>query len=194
MKFLILFFLLPAAACFSPPVPAKEELAEVMKNAKYDNEVFKNFALYKSLADFLKKNADTIIALANRKASEADKINPAAVGEYCFEFSYNAVAANSNIKDMPDFVYKQVNSLWKIVGENNISKIAVCSRRSSANIVTKTVTIDFKWHKAAHHTVVIEQLTGNFQSFLNTFPVCRDTALANNYIYRLGVAQDYSGW
>lgn len=169
MKLYKLLFILPffSSCLFEEHKPTQSEFKEVIDEAKYDTSIINMLTIYQSLAEVLSKHSHSIVPS---------------------EYSYNSVAKGYNLKDMPDYVYQQVDSLWKQIGENNIKTIAVT--------VDKAIIITPLINKASYNTLVIHQLIWNMQAVDNnqSFSIFKDTLLSKNCTYRIGVHENNSGW
>jgi hypothetical protein len=162
-----LILLLFSSCFFEPHKPTQNELKETMNGAKFDTNILNIFSIYQSLSQVVSKNFDFIVP---------------------FEYYYNSAALGTNIKDMPNFVYKQVDSLWRQIGKDNIVSLQVYNN--------KTIIIKALMTKAPHNTLIVHQLIWNMQPFdsNHSFDLLKDTLLTKNCTYRLGVSQNHSGW
>ena len=171
LTLLLLFFILGS---FSKQDQA--ELKEAMKNASYSSRIFNKLAVYQTMGEILKANIDTLILHAKSK----DLVLRLPDHEY----SYNSSVQNTNIKDLPKFIYTRIDSLWKQVGEGNMISLDLDN--------DKTITLNIFLDKKQHNITEAHQLIWNIKKFDNnhSFDLFKDTVL-KGYIYRIGLFQGY---
>jgi hypothetical protein len=178
LSFLIFSF----SSCFlAEHEPTEKEFKKAIDNEVIDNRIIKNFGAYESIANVIIKNINAI-------TKKAHEIEGGSMNYSCFTYYYNTSAQNTNIKDLPDFVYKRIDSLWKILGNNGISSIEICN--------DKLIIINAIMKKSSNNITVVHELIWNIKPFDNNnrFSLLKDTLLSKECTYRIGVAQGYSGW
>lgn len=171
-------FAILAFFCFSfyyTARPYEDTLEETLKKASFKKEIFAGFKNYEALGNIISANIDTI--LHKVKKTKFDSIIP------FHSFSYDAAAQNMNIKDLPFFIYKRVDSLWNEIGHDNILELIVNDDRS--------VVINVYYYSRSDAITEDHELIWNIKSFDNnhSFDLYKDTVF-KDCTYRIGVAKD----
>jgi hypothetical protein len=174
----VIGILITAILCFSfyyTAKPPEDTMEEILKKATFKKEIFEDFKNYEAIGNILSLNIDTILRKA--KKTKFDEVIP------FHSFSHDAAPQNMNIKGLPFFIYKVVDSLWNKIGQDNILELIIND--------DKSVIINAYYYRRSDTIAEDHQLIWNIKSGdnNNSFDLYKDT-IFKNCTYRIGVAKD----
>jgi hypothetical protein len=167
--FIVLFIL----SC-SDHKPTQKELEKTLRSSPYDSNLMHKLPDLEAIANIIKSNLDTVISSGR--------------DFYCNYYLKKSVAQGTNIRDLPDFVFKKIDSLWQHVDNENLMSLEVC--------FDKRITITARFELlpdniARRHLFLWNRTPKDLHASLG---LTKDTLLNNNCYYIIDINQNYSGW
>jgi hypothetical protein len=186
----ILIISLSSCALFGRHEPTIAEKQEAFKAVALDQKIIADFAKYNALAGILLLNLDTIIKYknSNNYVTVIDNHEQSQLlrEENCFMF----LKDNDyyDIKKIPAYLSQSADSLWTLVDK---PEIEICKDKMPASLVIKKTV-----KKRENGILECHYLYWNLKAFDNydSFDIVKDTLLAKDCIYRIGITTDHSGW
>ncbi|TWV93318.1 hypothetical protein [Chitinophaga pinensis] len=185
---LLIFLLTLLYACdFSGPSLATEkERKAAMQAAVFDQQIISGVSRYNDLRDFLLRYADTI--LAYRNASNyvieigGNTTDTVLQSSECYTFFQGN--ANNDITNVPDFLKLKLDSLYHDLGEGNVMSFTICENKK-LNIQVKNETVGNGLY-ISHELLWNDKIRRDYG-----FDDNRDSLIAENCIYRLGLREEH---
>jgi uncharacterized protein YcfL len=154
-----------------------QEIKVALKQAKFQQEIINKLPKYEKLKVILDKNRDSLFRFRDRQTQYPEEIS-----FYTYIFHYDGMEFNESIdiKNMPPFVYGQVDSVFRGIGETSIKGFVVFRNGTIRMIIN---------HNFDEKTSTLsgEYLVWNDKPIEDDEEpvVKKDSTLSNGWIYRI---------
>jgi len=171
----LIFALLISVFLFS--CNSDQEINAVLKQTKFQQQIINKLPRYEKLKIILDKNRDSLFRFRDRQTQYPEEIS-----FYTYIFHYKGMEFNEaiDIKNMPSFVYGQVDSVFRAIGEPSIKGFDVFRNGTIRMIVN---------HNFDEKTNILsgEYLVWNDKPIEDDEEpvVKKDSTLSNGWIYRI---------
>ena len=189
-RLLILLFVLTITSCdFMIPKPATEEQQkQTMNNALFDQNIVSNLAKYKKLKSFLDTNIDTIIKFRHSKntatliGGQGQPDSNYLSDDNCYNFFQGN--ARYDISNVPDFLKKQLDTIFHSFGDKQINSFEVCK--------DKKIAIQVRSEGGENGLYISHTLLWNTKIERDyVYSNNKDTLIDKDCIYRIGMTEHH---
>ena len=189
-RLLILFFVLTITSCdfMMPKPPTEEQQKKTIDNALFDQRIISNLAKYKKLKAFLESNIDTIIKFRHSKntatliGGQGKPDSNYLADDNCYNFFQGN--ARYDISNVPDFLKKQLDTMFHSFGEKGINSFEVCK--------DKKITIQVRSEGGENGLYISHNLLWNTKIEKDyAYSNNKDTLIDKDCIYRIGMSEHH---
>jgi hypothetical protein len=170
------------------PTPATEEQKkQAMDKAAFDLTVISDSSRYIALRDFLLFYGDTIISYRDNRnyvivVHGGNQTDTVLQKQDCY--SYFQGNRNYDISNVPDILKQKLDSIYKVIGDNNIRSFEVCKDRK--------VQIHVRTDGGENGLFISHTLMWNSKLERDyAYSDNKDTVINGNCIYRIGMTEHH---
>ncbi len=188
-KFFTLFSLFLHTSCnFLTPTPAtEEEKKQAMDKAVFNQTIISDSSRYNALKNFLLSFGDTIISYRDNR-NYVIEVHGGGITDTVLQKQdcYNFFQSNSNydITNVPDFLKPKLDSIYKLIGDNNIKSFQICKDRK--------INIEVRSEGGENGLYISHNLMWNTKTDRDyAYSDKKDTLINGTYIYRIGMTEHH---